>query len=489
MNKKREVIYGPPGTGKSTELVRKVNLLIEKGIPAYRIGICSFTKAAAEVLLSKAKIKTSHTGTIHGLCFRICELSRDEVVGTTDLIAFGNQINMKFNFKNEEIDTTEKQTVGDVFLRLTNLAKANGVTDKEGLMLFFENHNLPVGSKEGFASFVWVYEEWKRITGKIDYTDMLLLALDKPAPKLEALFVDEAQDLSPLQWKVIYHWANSTPYVCICGDDDQTIYKFSGADPSFMYDFEKNEKAEKTVLSQSFRIPKSVHRVAKRLTEEMGTRVTKEYDPRPEEGVVSSFECFSDIHRENPIVHGQDIFILVRNHKYRAEAEAFLMDNNIPYTAEGGRPSPLQYLICKYINLLNGLKLGSTQPEDISKATLAKMMSSMHDMYRKRFVAKDLSFVGQVPWNFVFQIPKDVENYLLAVHREYGVHVVPTIKISTIHNSKGKEADRVILFNRMSKDMQKDLENEARVFYVGVTRARHRLDIVHGDVRMVGLYT
>jgi DNA helicase-2/ATP-dependent DNA helicase PcrA len=69
-------------------------------------------------------------------------------------------------------------------------------------------------------------------------------------------------------------------------------------------------------------------------------------------------------------------------------------------------------------------------------------------------------------------------------YRDADLSVVPTIRLSTIHASKGHEADRVILLTdmtqRVAETAEKYPDDEIRVFYVGVTRAKHQLDIVEG---------
>jgi len=82
--------------------------------------------------------------------------------------------------------------------------------------------------------------------------------------------------------------------------------------------------------------------------------------------------------------------------------------------------------------------------------------------------------------------------YLKAVYRNFGtLNVEPTIHLSTIHGSKGREADRVVLINgmtaRSAEAMDRDPDSEIRTFYVGITRARHQLDVVDGDNPMMNI--
>ena len=165
--------------------------------------------------------------------------------------------------------------------------------DENELGTFFEKLNQQIGSVKEFVSFCIMYKEYKRVIKKLDFNDMLIMALTAPPLKVRALFIDEAQDLSLLQWKVIKHWAQAIEYVCVCGDDDQSIYKFSGATPTGMFDFQNSENAKKVVLEQSHRLPKRVFNIAVELQKSMGDRVEKEYQPRDEKGIVTY--CNDDV--------------------------------------------------------------------------------------------------------------------------------------------------------------------------------------------------
>ena len=72
---------------------------------------------------------------------------------------------------------------------------------------------------------------FKREKKLLDFTDMLDLFIEqKNVPHLDIIFVDEAQDLSPLQWKMFFYIEENCKRSYIAGDDDQTIYTFQGAD-------------------------------------------------------------------------------------------------------------------------------------------------------------------------------------------------------------------------------------------------------------------
>ena len=77
------------------------------------------------------------------------------------------------------------------------------------------------------------------------------------------MFIDEAQDLSPLQWKVVDLISKEVKQVYIAGDDKQSIYKFSGGDPKSLI----NREGNSIVLDTSYRLPQPILEYAERITE------------------------------------------------------------------------------------------------------------------------------------------------------------------------------------------------------------------------------
>src|SRR5690606_1102504 len=97
---------------------------------------------------------------------------------------------------------------------------------------------------------------YKRAHGFVDYTDMLTLFLAKKTmPRFKKLYIDEAQDLSQLQWRIVHRLMENSDEVVVAGDDDQAIFRWSGADVDHFIGLRGNV----VVLKQSYRIPHAVH--------------------------------------------------------------------------------------------------------------------------------------------------------------------------------------------------------------------------------------
>ena len=93
----------------------------------------------------------------------------------------------------------------------------------------------------------------------IEYSDMISKFVEEDkCPPLHCVFLDEAQDLSPLQWKMFFYIESKCARSYIAGDDDQTIYTFQGADPNVFI----NLKGEMDPQIQSRRVPRAIHKLA-----------------------------------------------------------------------------------------------------------------------------------------------------------------------------------------------------------------------------------
>lgn len=472
-------IFGPPGTGKSTEIIKRFRGYIDQGISKDRIGLVSFTKASAQELADRIGVKAGkNISTIHSMCYRIGEVIREQVIGWQHLREFSKIVKMDFKSQNPD-DAETQMTEGDFYLALHGLAVAMREEYDEVYM-----QSERVGSMNQFLWFCQAYDDWKKASGYLDFGDMLHNALSLPAPDFDVLFVDEAQDLSTLQWSVIRHWCQTIPVVHVAGDDDQAIYVWGGADPEGMTKWEREFKAERTVLGQSWRIPQSVHTLAQHVIHRVTSRVDKPYVSRPERGILEQINTPWNIH----IKHGDDVLILYRSHCLREDIEEVLINRQIPYVTDNGEAGMLNGKLAKAISqyhklLANLENCGMPLMTDRELRMLGRLMKYTHRIAMEK---GEWTRLG-APWYDVFQVDSSQMLYLKTIYEKYGYRMQPTIHLSSIHGSKGREADHVILVNGVTEKTntnmamkQLNYDAEMRTFYVGVTRARHRLTLVDG---------
>lgn len=476
------VIYGPPGCGKSTEIIRRMDQAVARGVPIDRIGLVSFTRAAAQELAKRAGIRPGRNiSTIHSYAFRLAGMVKEQVVDRLKLREFSRM--SKIETTGAGVYDQESLGPGDYYLAMYSYMRSVMLTDTREAFY--------AGGREGslveFQYFIKMYQQWKEANGYMDFADMLDAALraDPRDVGIDLLFLDEAQDFSLMQWNLIHHWMPHIGEVVLALDDDQTLYKFNGAYPDGGTKFEERYGSERIVLTQSHRIPGAVHRLAETLIGHVADRVEKVYLPRKEEGQVRMYGGLAML---PPVDPEEETLILFRNHSMREEIEEWLMAGGVPYVTDNGRPGPLQGRQATAVRAWTGAQraLKATGNLMIEPRQWVHMRQCAMPMYQRHFKAEEVESIIDKPWWNVFYLAPDIRSYLRAVEKALGsISLGTKVHLSTIHGAKGREADRVILLNGMSdrtaEAYTQDPDTEIRTFYVGVTRTKEKLDIVAGN--------
>lgn len=275
-------VYGPPGTGKTTWLAQEIQALLEEGVPGEDIAVCSFSRAAFREFAGRlgGRIPEENLGTIHSLAYRA--IGRPPLATAAEPLKDWNarvpdawRITPRIKGGVDLLDAMDPYEDED------NRPYGDRLYDQ---LVYLRNTLTPM--QEWTEEQVRLYEAWKSwmyAQGVVDFPGMLEAALVQPGGLgVRFLLVDEAQDLTPLQLRLVLKWAQGARYALI-GDDDQSIYAFMGADGS---SFLSVPVAGELVLSQSYRVPAQVQALAQAVIRRVGRRAEKEYAPREEEGAV-----------------------------------------------------------------------------------------------------------------------------------------------------------------------------------------------------------
>ncbi len=485
-----EIIIGPPGTGKTTRLLGIVEEALERGIEPEQIGYVSFTRRAAHEARDRARERFGLPAerfpwfrTLHSLCFRALGLANSDVLEGRQMSGFGDWIGIEVTGRRPEDGNLSMGMLhGDRVLFMENLARIRGVPLREQYDLDSDDlswHEVERVSR-GLA-------EYKRARGLHDYTDMLqLFAQQDWAPRLELLLVDEAQDLSMLQWRVVERLARDARRVVLAGDDDQAIYSWAGAAVDHFVDM----PGQVRVLGQSWRVPRSVQRLAAATIGTVQHRRPKEWSPREEEGTV----------RQMPLDGidwtGPSILVLARNVMHLREVERRVHSSGYMYESRG-HPS-IRDSTRRVLLTWERLRRGERQlVEDVlrvyehmsSGVGVARGFKELRNFARDAEVQMaDLVQQGGLlrtdVWHDALDKipPKDREYIRACLRRKEKMSEAPRIRLQTIHGSKGGEADEVVLLTDMAprthREARERPEDEARVWYVAATRARRTLTVV-----------
>jgi DNA helicase-2/ATP-dependent DNA helicase PcrA len=491
-----EIVLGPPGTGKTTYLLEQMEGELDRGVRPESIGFVSFTRRAAQEAKDRAKTKfnlPSHrlpwVRTLHSLCFRALGMDKSEVLEGKTLQEFAKYVGKEIstNFSLEEGATFGFST-GDRCLFIDNMARVRCMP----LRQFYDT--MESGDKINWyivEQFSDALAEFKRARGLKDYTDMLAEFVEQGwAKQLDVLFVDEAQDLSALQWRVVDVLARGARRVVVAGDDDQAIYRWAGA---AVEHFIGLQGAMVTVLDHSWRVPPEVQAVADRIIGKISHRRPKTWNPRDGGGSVVQTSQLE----EAGIDTNQDTLILARN-------TCFLRDDVMPFLHKSGilyeyrnRVSVRQSVVDAIVaweRLRRGgevmvevaAKVYEQMEVNIGFAWGHKKLPAYKD--REQLVTmQDLKEAGGLLTDAIWhealtRVTVEERVYMTAVLRGgQKLTEPPKIRISTIHGAKGAQADHVVLLTDMAwrtlAEAKHQPEDEARTWYVAVTRAKQKLTI------------
>ena len=485
-HKNLNIVLGPPGTGKTTKLLNLVEQHLNEGIRPEHIGYLAFTRKAADEAAERAFAKFNYTRedlpyfrTIHSLCFQQLNLKRSDVMTKTHYQELGDMLGLEVD---GGVDMGEGQVfgmrTGDKLFFLENMARVKQKDLKE-IYNEYNDDDINWFELERLSRALVSYKEKRKI---IDYTDMLMKCLKIATfPKLRILFVDEAQDLSSIQWSIINEVGKETEVVYIAGDDDQAIYRWAGADVNQFIKLE----GKSTVLNKSYRVPSSIWDLATKLSLRISSRIKKEFKPTEETGEVRWYMDPEDV----DISQGT-WYLLARNGYMLNQLENICIKNGYPFTIVGRR-SPLSSEALQAIRFWTRLSKGESIVGSGIKLIYKYMVTRCPRGINPEgyYTISDFNLKPGIWHERLNKIDtKRREYYIMLLKRGENLDQDPRIKISTIHGVKGGEADNVMLLTdiapRTFREMHSLPDDEIRVFYVAVTRAKKSLHIVQPNTNM-----
>ena len=574
-------VIGAPGTGKTTRVVGNPELelkgLFLENMPEYSLDeqmLVTFTNAGVdeaadrlEKMLDEPRYRIEErVTTIHSRCFQLLGLDRDNVVGHWDKKNFCDAHDLDYGWSDDDDDAMSvDDRPGNHLMDMYEWLQNNRLNNSDW-------REMPTSSEwdgEGDPELLMdQWDEWKDEKGLIGFGDMIEDVLDLGRQQLnnlgwgvlfpdedtthkeifekarhdsnrkpevirgkgafidtEVLYVDEVQDLNPLQWE----WYLLQKLVCekvyIGGDDDQTIYGWSGANPEFML----NEEGDFEVLEKTYRIPSTIWETCDGVIKQVDVRQEKEVEPHGIGGDVQYLERPSPQQIFKHIMdRDQDVFVLFRARYQIDEFRDDLHSHGIPYRNMSTHDTWSDYVVnirdaladLRDWRILDGDQVqdlveyapeGAVIPKNGWGAT-EKAMGNFHgiepDRVNKMFTF-DMS--GPQAWKkYLGYRPKrgdyvEYDNDNLNFYESHAIRgnlhndrteLMPDrIRIGTIHSAKGKEANVVVLAldttmtiaENMAQDTRENPDKfisdaERRVYYVGMTRASEKLVLAEGVI-------
>lgn len=337
------------------------------------------------------------------------------------------------------------------------------------------------------------YDAYKLSNMVYDYTDILENFATKGihnCPAFTLCFMDEAQDLSPLQWDIAHGLDERSTRMYAAGDDDQAIYRWAGADVDHFI----NLNGASEVLEQSYRVPRAVHRVAEMIAGRISNRFPKVYRPRQADGSVRRIYGLAEV----DMTEGTWLIMAQANYMLSPVAEE-LKNAGLLFERNGYRS--ISEKTSSSVNGWEQLRKG----RQVTMATAQNIYDYMSGNGKrvargfKRFSAMDDAKMFDLPtlqlqyglcvgddlaWFDALDKLPDVDRVYISALLRSGekFNATPRIRVSTIHGTKGGEADNVILFTDLSQAALNEYGDDLhRVFYVGVTRTKENLFVVEPE--------
>ncbi|MCR5388828.1 MAG: DNA helicase PcrA [Lachnospiraceae bacterium] len=357
------LIIAGAGSGKTRVLTHRVNYLIEeKGVKPYNIMAITFTnKAAAEMherieRLTGDDLGSVWVATFHSSCVRILRRHAEEIGFDRYFSIYDTDDQkqvMKEICKKLQIDT--KLLKESMFLHAISSAKDELISPEE-----FEK---TAGSDYASSRKAMVYREYQRTlksNNAMDFDDLIVYTvklfkehpevLDFYQERFKYIMVDEYQDTNTAQFELVRLLAGKYRNLCVVGDDDQSIYKFRGANIRNILDFEMVFKEAKVIkLEQNYRSTGNILKAANAIIKNNDSRKDKALWTDKSDGSDISFRQFETAYEEAEFI-AADIASRVRKGEsafndnavlYRTNAQSRLLEeacikSNVPYKIVGG---------------------------------------------------------------------------------------------------------------------------------------------------------
>lgn len=522
-------IWGTAGCGKTTFLLSEIDRLkTENRLNLSDFCVVTYRKTMADELKDKLQVnrkKFPYISTIHSVCFK---LLRDNIPGVEMINEehkdkFCSLNHMKYypdNTIHDECEATpmHKLEYHEQVIRIASKMKnlCYDLSGVEGFVVVEYGADMFHGlmPTELLQKVVVAWEKFKHDETIVDFTDMIAMVIEyKLIPPVNVLIVDEFQDVSPLQNKLIEMWSKEIDVVVVAGDPLQSIYGFHGSSPTFFEEFD----GDLVVLDRTYRLPENIWHFAKgilRNQKYLIPEITCEKN-----GGLVDFIYWNDLKKQLEFSPGNKIYHLVRtNYLGKYIGEVFISEG-IPFKSSkrsfGGwstKDISIFNLIVKLRNLFSkkeckfsGFDILLLKDLFKSKVFVKKKFEIIADVeagvsdtnqyvvdlfkpffegYQEfeRILFSPNPFFYTLKSQMNDQLEFKLKNTLLRTSNE-----ILDIKthIETIHGSKGGQAHTVYLYDAITTKVKKSMmydkgKEEAKVWFVGVTRAEQELFIVKG---------
>lgn len=530
-------ILAGAGTGKTRTITYRIAHLIDAGfVSPQRVLAVTFTNRAAGEMrdrLSSMGIKGAQARTFHSAANRQLNYFWPQIAG--DMPRQLMDLNTRYALvgrATRDVGLENSREMRRDVLSEIEWAKSSLITPDTYPEKVAQSHRTPPADATKVAEVYRRYEEAKTTPEVIhlDFDDILIHvagALENSRAIAEefrdqyrSFVVDEYQDVTPLQQRVLEAWLGDRDDLTVVGDANQTIYSFNGATPAYLLNFSRTyPNATVTKLQRDYRSTPQITDLANVVIGQAkgriaGTRLELEGMRPP--GPEPTFRGFDDEPTEARAVAGEILTLINQGvpareiavlYRINAQSEPFeqaLADAGIVYQVRGGETFFQRPVIRSAVQELKRASRRSDLPADpvaIARAAFAPLGLTERepDGQQAREVWQSLNALVELIEEIVNHNPGvDIYGVIGSLQQRASNKQPPVmdgVTLASLHAAKGLEWDAVFLvglqegslpIRQAIKGGDFQVEEERRLFYVGITRAREHLHCSWSYARQEG---
>lgn len=448
------LVLAGAGSGKTRVLTHRIAYLIEeKGINPWNILAITFTNKAAGEMRERVNRLVSYgadsiwVSTFHSTCVRILR-RHIESLGYSANFTIYDSDDQKTLMRHviKSLDMDPKIYKDRAVLGYISASKNELVTAEE-----FERNACGDFRQKKIAQ---VYKEYQKLLKKnnaLDFDDLIMKTvelyknnpeiLDYYQERLKYIMVDEYQDTNTAQFELISLLAGKYRNLCVVGDDDQSIYKFRGANIKNILNFEKAYPGARVIkLEQNYRSTQSILNAANQVISHNRGRKAKTLWTANEEGTLVQFKSYESAPEEadaivrnilNSSTDYQDCAVLYRTNAQSRLIEEKCLQYNIPYRMVGG------------VNFYQRKEIKDTL------SYLKTIANGQDDLSSLRIINVPKRGIGATS-----------QGRVQAFASEHGLSVYDAFCRAKAVPGLGKAAEKILKFTEQIEDYRKRLEEE-----------------------------
>jgi DNA helicase-2/ATP-dependent DNA helicase PcrA len=523
------------GTGKTRALTHRIAYGVHSGaFQAAQVLAVTFTARAAGEMRSRLRdlgVPGVQARTFHAAALRQLQFFWPQAVGGAVPVLLEHKARLVAEAASRLRLRVDRAAVRDLSAEV-EWSKVSMLTPETYLARArAAGRGTPGGLEvDAVARLLQAYEDVKTDRGAMDFEDVLLLTAaileerrdvaDAVRRQYRHFVVDEYQDVSALQQRLLDLWTGGRDDVCVVGDASQTIYSFAGADPSHLLEFPRRHPGATVVkLVRDYRSTPQVVALANGLLDRApasATRARVQLVAQRPAGPAPSFTGYDDDVAEAAGVAARvrallaagtpasEIAVLYRTNGQSEPLEQALADAGVGYLLRGGERFFARQEVRQAVLLLRGAKRGDdgTEPlgavvrDVLAAAGWTPEPPAASGAVRDRWAS--LQALAALADDLAAARPEARLPDLVAEldERDAAQHApaVEGVTLASLHAAKGLEWDAVFLVGlteglmpiSFSTDDPDAVEEERRLLYVGVTRAREHLALSWTRARTPG---